>query len=175
MLSLSFDMQLAAETGGESLQQFANVAGMSASEFKQAFETDTAGAMSSFIKGLADCEKNGQSAIKVLDDMGITEVRMRDMLLRAAGASDVFTEALEIGTAAWDENVALTNEANQRYQTMGSRLSMLKNKAYDLGITFYNSVNEPMGQVVDSAGEAQDVLSWSRQQHSSLQQEHQHR
>lgn len=153
------DMQLAAETGGESLQQFANVAGMSASEFKQAFENDAAGAMSSFIKGLADCEKNGQSAIKVLDDMGITEVRMRDMLLRAAGASDVFTEALEIGTAAWDENVALTNEANQRYQTMGSRLAMLKNKATDLGITFYESVNEPMGAVVDSAGDMLENLS----------------
>ena len=157
--TLLSNMQLAVETGSESLQQFANVAGMSASEFKQAFQTDAAGAMASFIKGLSESEAKGKSAIAVLDEMGITEIRMRDMLLRAAGASDTFTEALELGTAAWDENVALTNEANQRYQTMGSRLSMLKNKAYDLGITFYNSVNEPMGQVVDSAGEALDNLS----------------
>ena len=84
---------------------------------------------------------------------------MRDMLLRAAGASDTFTEALELGTAAWDENVALTNEANQRYQTMGSRLEILKNKANDLGIAFYESVNNPLGDVVDAAGDMLDNLS----------------
>lgn len=157
--TLLSNMQLAVETGSESLQQFANVAGMSASEFKQAFQTDAAGAMASFIKGLSESESKGKSAIAVLDEMGITEIRMRDMLLRAAGASDTFTEALELGTAAWDENVALTNEANQRYQTMGSRLEILKNKANDLGIAFYESVNNPLGDVVDAAGDMLDNLS----------------
>lgn len=157
--TLLSNMQLAVETGSESLQQFANVAGMSASEFKQAFQTDAAGAMASFIKGLSESESKGKSAIAVLDEMGITEIRMRDMLLRAAGASNTFTEALELGTAAWDENVALTNEANQRYQTMGSRLEILKNKANDLGIAFYESVNTPLGDVVDAAGDMLDNLS----------------
>ena len=153
------DMQLATEKGGESLQQFANVAGMSASQFKQAFQTDAAGAMASFIKGLSESEAKGKSAIAVLDEMGITEVRMRDMLLRAAGASDTFTEALELGSAAWEENVALTNEANQRYKTMGSRLAILKNKAIDLGIAFYESVNTPMGDVVTAAGNMLENLN----------------
>ena len=153
------DMQLATEKGGESLQQFANVAGMSASQFKQAFQTDAAGAMASFIKGLSESEAKGKSAIAVLDEMGITEVRMRDMLLRAAGASDTFTEALELGSAAWEENVALTNEANQRYKTMGSRLAILKNKAIDLGIAFYESVNTPMGDVVTAAGDMLENLN----------------
>ena len=132
---------------------------MSSSEFKKSFQSDAAGAIASFIKGLSESEKEGKSAIAVLDEMGITEIRMRDMLLRASGASDTFTEALEMGTEAWDENVALANEANQRYQTMGSRLAMLKNKANDLGITFYESVNTPMGEVVDAAGDALDNLS----------------
>lgn len=92
------DMQLATEKGGESLDNFANVAGMSADEFKQAFEKDAAGAMLAFIKGLSTCDERGISAIKTLDDMGISEVRMRDALLRAAGASDVFSQALEIGS-----------------------------------------------------------------------------
>ena len=61
--------------------------------------------------------------------MGITEIRQRDALLRAAGASDVFSKALEIGTQAWDENTALANEASQRYETLESKLSMMKNSA----------------------------------------------
>ena len=32
--------------------------------------------------------KNGGSAIKALNDMGLSDVRIRDALLRAAGASD---------------------------------------------------------------------------------------
>lgn len=128
------EMQLAAETGGAGLQNFAKVAGMSASEFAKAYKEDAAGAMIAFIKGLSTSEEKGVSAIKVLDDMGITETRMRDALLRAAGASDVFTESLDIGTKAWEENTALSKEAETRYGTVKSQLQILKNTFVDLGI-----------------------------------------
>src|SRR5690606_37523411 len=100
-------MQLAAETGGEKLEQFAAVAGMSAEQFVRQFRENAAGALIAFINGLQRTEEQGISAIKVLDDMGITEVRMRDALLRAAGAGDLFAESIKLGTQAWEENVAL--------------------------------------------------------------------
>lgn len=127
------DMQLATEKGGKKLQQFASVAGMSSSEFKKAFEKDATGAILSFIKGLGDAESKGQSAIGILDKMGISEVRLRDTLLRAAGASDLFTDALNIGTQAWEENNALTNEANVRYETTESKIQMAKNALIAMG------------------------------------------
>ena len=117
------------------LENFSNVAGMTGEQFRQAFQEDATGALLAFIEGLQDAEQNGQSAIAVLDEMGITEVRMRDALLRAAGAGDVFRESLELGTKAWEENTALTNEAEQRYATMKSQLSILKNNLVDLGIS----------------------------------------
>lgn len=142
------DMQLAVEKGGEGLNQFAKVAGMSSSEFQKAFKEDAAGAIIAFIQGLGKCQESGQSAIGVLDNMGITEVRMRDALLRAAGAGNVFTDALKLGTKAWDENTALTKEAETRYATMESQLEMLKHSLTDLGISFYKEVNSPMAEVV---------------------------
>lgn len=132
---LMVNMQLAVETGSAGLQNFAEVAGMSAGQFQQAFSEDAAGAIIAFIEGLSTAEERGLSAIKVLDDMGITEIRLRDALLRAAGASGVFTESLEIGTQAWVENNALAKEAAQRYETTASQLSILKNKAIDTGIS----------------------------------------
>lgn len=128
------DMQLAVETGGERLEQFARVAGMSAEEFQRAFKEDAAGAIISFIQGLSTAEERGISAIKVLDDMGITEIRLRDALLRAAGAGDLFNEAIMIGTQAWEENIALTTEAEQRYGTTASQMEILRNKLVDAGI-----------------------------------------
>lgn len=128
------EMQRATTEGGESLNNFAEIAGMSASDFKEAFEKDASGAILKFIEGLGKAEEKGTTANKMLDDLGITEVRMRDALLRASGASDVFSEALKIGTQAWGENNALTKEAQQRYETTASKLLILKNNLIEVGI-----------------------------------------
>ena len=66
--------------------------------------------------------------------MGLTEVRLRDSLLRAANAGDLFNRAIETGTKAWNENVALTNEANKRYENTESQMVMLKSEITKLAI-----------------------------------------
>lgn len=134
MSKVMSNMQLAVETGSKDLQNFAAVAGMSAEDFKLAFERDAAGALIAFIEGLGKTEEQGISAIKVLEDMGISEVRMRDALLRAAGASDVFTGALELGSEAWAQNTALTKEAEQRYKTTASQIKIAWNNIKEAGI-----------------------------------------
>lgn len=160
---LMIDMQLATETGGESLNQFANVAGMSAEQFKTAFKEDAAGAITSFISGLNDTDRLGKSSIAVLDEMGISEVRLRDSILRAANAGDLFTDAIDTGTKAWEDNTALTKEAEQRYETMESKLGMLKNGLVDLGISVYDGLSEPLKdgvtEAIDALGELQKSIS----------------
>ena len=153
------DMQLAVETGGESLTNFSNVAGMSSSEFKKAFKEDAATAMITFIEGLSKCEEKGVSAIKVLDDMGITEVRMRDALLRAAGASGTFTDAIALGNKAWDENSALSKEAETRYGTTASKLAILKNKFIDIGITLGQALLPTIQKLAEKLGKVVDWFS----------------
>lgn len=132
--TLISNMSLAVQQGGDGLEQFADVAGMSAAEFAAAFEEDAAGAIIQFIQGLGNMESEGRSAIAVLDDMGLSDIRMRDALLRAAGASDVFTNALQIGSNAWDENTALVNEASKRYATTQSQLTMMQNAYKNLKV-----------------------------------------
>lgn len=132
------EMQLAVETNSDSLKDWADVAGMSTSEFSKRFKEDATGALEAFIQGLSKCGGESDSAIKVLNDMGITETRMRDALLRSANASDVFTSAISTGKNAWEENTALTNEANKRYETTASKLAIMKNNLYDAGITLGN-------------------------------------
>jgi TP901 family phage tail tape measure protein len=145
------NMQLAAELGGKELNNFAKVSGMSAKEFKKAFETDASGAIISFIKGLETAEDRGMSAIAVLDEMGITEVRMRDALLRAAGASDVFTDSIAMGSKAWEENTALTEEAEQRYGTTESQLKIMWNRLKDVAITMGDALVPAVMSAIDAA------------------------
>lgn len=144
-------MQLSVEKGGDSLEQFANVAGMSSEEFAQEFRNNAAQALVAFVTGLGTMESRGQSAIATLSDMEITEIRQRDALLRLAGAGDVLSESLGIATQAWDENNALTNEAEKRYQTLESQIQILKNNVDDFAISLYDGIRDPMAEVVTEA------------------------
>jgi len=46
--------------------------------------------------------------------MGISETRLRDALLRASNANELFTNAIKTSNEAWNENSALASEAQKR-------------------------------------------------------------
>ncbi|MGY3766948.1 phage tail tape measure protein [Vagococcus vulneris] len=130
------------------LEGFSHIAGMTAEQFKQAFEKDAVGAIGSFINGLGHAEEKGTSAIELLDEMGIKEVRLRDSLLRAGGAQKLFGDSIDTSNKAWKENTALTKEAETRYGTFKSQLDIFKNKLTDIGIDlggpFMAAVNDAL-------------------------------
>jgi len=130
------DIAASVDKGGKRLDQFADIAGVSADEFAKKWKTDPGAALALFVKGLADAEEQGGSTLGMLEELGITEVRMRDALLRSAAASDSFTEAMETGNEAFDANNALTTEAAKRYDTVASKLAITKNNVMDAAIGF---------------------------------------
>ena len=152
-------MQLATDKGGEDLDKFAKVAGISGGEFKKLFQKDATEAVSAFLKGLNKINENGGSAISTLDDMDLSEVRMRDTLLRVSSASDVFTKAMSTGTEAWKENNALTKEANKRYETLESKIQLMKNGIKNLGIAFKDSIDTDLRGAVQLGTKYIDELS----------------
>lgn len=130
------NMANAVATGGEDLDGFASVAGMTASEFAEAFEKDPANAIISFIEGLNGISESGGNVFGVLDDLGLSEIRVRDTLLRASGAGDLMRKSVDLGSKAWEENTALTIEAEQRYATTASQLGMLRNQFVGVATSF---------------------------------------
>lgn len=139
-------------TAGTNLEDFAKVSGMTAEQFKKSWKEDASGALTAFIKGLGDAESKGDSAITMLSEMGLTEVRLRDSLLRAANAGSLFNDAIETGTKAWEDNTALTNEANKRYGTLKSQIMMAVNKLKDFAITIGNKLMPSIQKVIDGFG-----------------------
>ena len=149
-------MEVAAETGGEALNDFAQVSGMTAEAFKALWDADPAGAFQAFIEGLARMDDEGMSAIATLQEIGIIEVRLRDTLLRATNAHELFTETQLTANQAWEENTALTTEAGKRYATTASRLTNLKNKAVLFGQTVGDDLNPTIHNLIDGADELLD-------------------
>lgn len=147
MSKLLKKIQVAVETGSEDLKDYAKVAGMTSKEFKKAFEKDAVGALTAFISGLNDTERNGKSAITILEDMGLKETRLSNTILSLANASGVMTDAVRLGSNAWEDNDALTNEANKRYGTLKSQIQIAINKLKDLTITIGNKLTPVIPKV----------------------------
>jgi len=144
-------MQVAVETGNDSLKDFAKVAGMTTDEFKAMWKADPAGAIEAFIVGLSKMDEQGISAIATLEEMGLSEVRLRDTLLRATNATELFSEAQEMANDAWEENTALTNEASKRYATTASKLQNLKNTAILAAQRIGDDLNPTIQNLIDGA------------------------
>lgn len=125
----------AASKGGKELKGFAQVAGQSTASFQKLFKADPSEAIIRFVEGLGRIKKEGGNVFKVLDDLGIKEIRMRNALLSAANAGGLMRQSLKTGAAAWKENTALTEEARKRYETTAAKLKVLRNKIQDLAIS----------------------------------------
>ena len=143
-------MQNAVSNGGNDLKAFADAAKVSTTEFATVFKKDAASALDLLIKGLAKSTSEGANLNDILVDMDIKGVREADTMLRMAGASDLFNEAMKTSGKAWEENAALSNEAEQRYATTASQLAMLKNRLVEVGITFGQVLLPYLIQIVET-------------------------
>jgi len=116
-------------TNSPELEKFAKVAGMTSAEFIQAFQEDASKALQTFFVGLGNVKEQGGDVLLTLEDLGITEVRLRDTVLRLAAGGDTLTDSLNIQVTAWEENIALVEEAEKRYETFASQVQILKNES----------------------------------------------
>lgn len=133
MATLIQNIYKAVETG-DGLEGFAQVAGMSASEFRKAWGTDAAGALASFISGLNDTSRNGKSAIVILDELGITNVRQTKAILGLASAEGLLQGTIAQANSAWNANTALQAKADIMYGTTTAKLTMMQNSFANLKI-----------------------------------------
>lgn len=120
--------------GGDELNEFARIAGMSAQEFATAWETSPIQAIQAFIAGVGSLEEKGESATIVLEELGLTGIRQSNMLKSLGLAADTLSSAVSTANNAWNENIALSNEAGKRYATTESKLAMLDNAYSNLQV-----------------------------------------
>lgn len=157
MSKLLKKIQVSVETGSDELKQFAKVAGVSAKDFKKAYEEDAVKALSMFLTGLKDTERNGKSAVAVLDDMEIKEVRLSNTILSLSNASDMLSDSIDTANKAWKEDKALVNEANKRYNTTESQLKKTWNQVKNLAVNIGNKLLPIIQKILEK------VQGWLKQ------------
>lgn len=145
------------KTGSPALQRFAAVAGMSAKDFSKAWGENAVQALALFLDGLGEIDKSGGSAVAVLEDLEISDVRMSNAVLALAKSNGVLNKALQTANTAWEENTALAKEAATRYETTESKLQMLENAANNVKISIGDQLTPAVRDMVDVGT---DALQW---------------
>lgn len=161
-------IEKAVATGEDSLQSFADVAGMSADSFAEMWNTDALGALTAFIRGLGSLDEQGESAVLVLEDLGLTGIRQSNMLKSLALAADQMDSAVQTANTAWDENIALTNEANKRYATTQSKLDMMQNAYNNLKVAVGDAFTPALRDAYDAGTDVLNVLGEFVQENPAL-------
>lgn len=147
------DIDKAVADGGEKLSMFAQVSGMSAQQFAQAWGQDASAATLAFIGGLKGVSDAGGNVFQVLEDLELGEIRVRDTLLRATTANDLFADSLRMSGDLWVENNAHIEEANKRWETTASRLRIAMNHVTDLAISVGERLLPAVVTLADKASE----------------------
>lgn len=118
----------------EGLEYIANVAGMSAKAFADAWEGDPVTAIQAFITGLSRVKDEGDNVFAVLEEMGMKGIRQTNMIQALALASDKLGSAIQTSSRAYEENTALSEEAAKRYETMAAKMSQLKARITEVAV-----------------------------------------
>ena len=146
-------MSNAVDDGGESLEGFASVAGMSSGEFRQAWETDAGSAIDSFVVGIGKADKAGENVNATLSDLGITGIRESDAILRLSASGDILADSLKMGNDEFAKGNALQEEAAKRYETAESKLKIASNQIKDTAIDMGGLLAPAVAGAVDVFGD----------------------
>lgn len=139
----------ATEEASDSMLEFARIANMSEEEYIAAWNRSPLEVIQAFAKGMQDVDRNGQSAIAILKAFDMDQIQLSNTMLALSTSGNLLTKAVSLSNTSWEENTALTNEAAQRYETLDSKLAMLKSSAQNLGIYVYEGMELPLKSAAD--------------------------
>ncbi len=148
MLQINSDV----ESGADTLEGYARVAGMTAQEFATAWRQDAAGALTAFIEGLGRVQQEGGNTTAVLEDLGFSEVRVSDALRRLSLSGTNLADSLNLSGQAFAENSALLEEFGKRAETAEARMQVARNQINDAAIDIGGNLLPAVATAAEAVG-----------------------
>lgn len=168
------DMNSAVNTWGDQLEKYAKIIWKTTDEFKKLYQEHPEQVFIEFVKAL---QNSGQEAQNLLDALWLSDQRLVRGFLSLSQNADILTDAINRSNDAWEENIALSNEAQQRYSTTESQIVMQQNERANMMawigeklqwvVLIWEEVKTKFVDAIGSflwvtteASEATDVLKW---------------
>ena len=115
------DMKTSIATSSPKVEKYAKLLGTTTKGFKEMMKNDPTWTFVKFNQALAD---SGENLNSVLASLWMKDVRLNDAFGRISWNVDLLTNALDMANEGREENIALTNEASQRFATTESQIAI---------------------------------------------------
>lgn len=156
-------IQKAVGAGGDELELFAQTAGESAEEFAQHWREDPSEALKAFIVGL---KRLDEDSLQVLEDLGINSVRATQTLLALAQTTDTVDGAIEKANQAWgDEAAGIASagdamaEAQKKAEGFSGTYQKLQNNIQVLAASFGDALVPYMNKGIEIISKLTDYIN----------------
>ncbi len=146
--------------GGEKLDEFARISGVSSAQFAADFGTSRfASTFQSFLANLGQMQDRGENALATLNGLGISSVRDVPLLLRLAGATDTVTRAFNDANTGYSEATTLQEQYGIVAETTAARIQILVNNVMALFDALGSTATGPISDFVDGLSEVVKSIS----------------
>lgn len=111
-------------------ERFSQAMGQTVDEFAAGWNQDSANQMLNFFRALGGMDGTGEAEnmLWTMDQLGIKEIRQSNMVRALAGNWELYEKMLGLARDAYEDNIALENEANRAFSTNESRRVINENK-----------------------------------------------
>jgi len=140
------EIQNAVFKGGESLDTFSKITGLTGDELKQTFEKDATGAFQLFIEALNKLP--AEQVVASMEAMGLKGVRLREVIGTLAKRSDLLARSLSLASDEAQRQTALNEEFSRAVGSLENSFKFMKNEVFNLA--------KSMGQ--DLAPAAKEII-----------------
>lgn len=152
-------IDMAVTQGGEDLSAWAEIAGMSGETFQKAWSQDSANVLLQIVKSMSTMSDEGISMNQILSDLDISEIRQVDTISRLANANEEYAKNLKLANNAYQDGTALSEEASKRYDTVASKIQILKNNLMEFALSIGDILLPYVDWFVQSLHELTDWLN----------------
>jgi TP901 family phage tail tape measure protein len=118
--------------GGDRLNEYANIAGMSAENFASSWEADGQVAFDAFLKGLQGLSGEGANLDSVLRDLGMVNVRDIQTIQKLGDNYDVYASSIQDANQGYADGTFLADSYAKIQETVASKLVLVQNNIANL-------------------------------------------
>ncbi len=145
------EMAIAVSGGGEKLEEFARVAGMTSSDFARLFGEDASEASARFIEGIGKMKNSGEDVFSVLDSLGLNNIRVNRTILTLASSEGLLRDTLDESHQAFRDGTALGEATGIMYGTTSNQAKMFKNSVSALARSFGDLLLPMLNELMELA------------------------
>lgn len=135
--------------GGDKLQGYATLAGMTADEFANTWQTNGAQAFNALLSGLQAASDSGANLDSVLRDLGVKNVRDIQTLQKLGDNYDVYAQSIRDANKAFEEGTFLAESYAVIQETVAAKLGVVQNQVNNLLAGLGESTTGPVKGILD--------------------------